>query len=156
MSEDNAQMGRPTKYKEEYNEQAYKLCLLGATDEDMADFFEIDERTINRWKHEYPDFCQSIKKGKDSADAKVAESLYNRALGYQHDEDKIFNHQGAPLVVKTVKHYPPDTTAAIFWLKNRQPKHWRDKQEVDHSSSDGSMTPVFNVVGVKPDGNGET
>lgn len=123
--------GRPTKYQESYNRQAEKLCLLGSTDKDMADFFEVDESTINRWKIEYPEFCESIKRGKISADANVASRLYKRAIGYEHDEDKIFNNNGSPLIVPTIKHVQPDTTAAIFWLKNRQPARWRDKQEVD-------------------------
>lgn len=123
--------GRPTKYQESYNRQAEKLCLLGSTDKDMADFFEVDESTINRWKIEYPEFCESIKRGKISADANVASRLYKRAIGYEHDEDKIFNNNGEPLIVPTIKHVQPDTTAAIFWLKNRQPARWRDKQEVD-------------------------
>lgn len=127
--------GRPTKYKEEYAKQAYKLCLLGSTDEDMADFFEVSKSTINNWKHDYPEFLDSIKRGKISADATVASRLYKRAIGYEHDEDKIFNNQGEPLIVPTKKHVQPDTTAAIFWLKNRQPKMWRDKQEIEHGGS---------------------
>ena len=124
-------VGAPLLYKTEYNEQVYKLCLLGATDIELGDFFNVDKATINRWKNEFPEFCDSIKKGKEYADANVANKLYNRALGYEHKEDKIFNDQGVPLIVPTVKHYPPDTTAAIFWLKNRQPAKWREKQEVE-------------------------
>lgn len=125
--------GRPTKYKEEYAEQTYKLCLLGATDADLANFFEVDEATINRWKNDHPEFCESVKKGKEIADATVAEKLYHRAIGYEHPEDKIFNDSGTPLIVPTTKHYPPDPTAAIFWLKNRQKDKWRDKQDVNLS-----------------------
>ena len=123
--------GQPTKYKPEYAKQAYKLCLLGSIDADMADFFEVSESTINNWKHDYPEFLESIKRGKISADANVASRLYKRAIGYEHDEDKIFNNNGEPLIVPTIKHVQPDTTAAIFWLKNRQPARWRDKQELD-------------------------
>lgn len=132
--------GRPTKYKEEYNEQVFKLCLLGSTDKDLANFFSVDEATINRWKIEYPEFCESLKAGKEEADAKVANSLYNRALGYSHPEDKIFNNNGEELIVKTTKHYPPDATSAIFWLKNRQSAKWRDKTDVDHT---GELTVVL-------------
>lgn len=124
-------VGAPSLYKTEYNEQARKLCLLGATDAELGDFFNVTETTINNWKIDFPEFFESIKKGKEYADANVANKLYNRALGYEHEEDKIFNDQGVPLIVPTVKHYPPDTTAAIFWLKNRQPAKWRDKQEVE-------------------------
>lgn len=127
--------GRPTLYKSEYDEQAFKLCLLGATDADLADFFDVNEDTINEWKKVHPTFSESLKKGKLVADANVANRLYQRALGYEHEEDEIFNYRGKPVVVPTVKHYPPDATSAIFWLKNRQKDKWRDKH--DHELSGG-------------------
>ena len=142
VSESNA--GQPTKYKDEYAKQAYKLCLLGSTDKDMADFFEVCEDTINNWKHKHPEFFESIKRGKVSADATVASRLYKRAVGYEHDEDKIFNNQGEPLIVPTTKHVQPDTTAAIFWLKNRQPKMWRDSQNIDHTTNGKDLETVVN------------
>jgi len=124
--------GRPTKYEPSFNKQVIKLCRLGATDKEIADFFDVCEKTINNWKIEYPEFLQSIKKGKIEADMKVANSLFKRAVGYKHKEDKIFNNNGAPLIVPTMKHYPPDPTAIIFWLKNRQPNTWRDKKEIEN------------------------
>lgn len=123
-------VGRPTLFRDEYVEQAYKLCLLGATDAELADFFEVCERTINTWKEDYPEFLQSLKAGKASADAAVAESLYKRALGYSHPDVHISNFQGMITVTDIVKHYPPDTGAAFIWLKNRQPHKWKDKVEV--------------------------
>lgn len=123
-------VGRPTLFRDEYVEQAYKLCLLGATDAELADFFEVCERTINTWKEDYPEFLQSLKAGKASADAAVAESLHKRALGYSHPDVHISNFQGMITVTDIVKHYPPDTGAAFIWLKNRQPHKWKDKVEV--------------------------
>ncbi len=123
--------GRPTDYRPEYCEQVEKLCRLGATDKEIADFFGKAESTINLWKLEHPDFSESIKKGKIDADAKVASSLYHRALGYKHAAVQIFNDGGTPLVVDYIKHYAPDTTAAIFWLKNRRKEQWRDRHEVE-------------------------
>lgn len=125
--------GRPTNYKKEYDEQAYKLCLLGATDKEMADFFGVSEVTFNAWKKNRPEFLKSLKRGKEIADANVASRLYERAMGYEHPEDKIFNNDGEAMIVPTIKHYPPDPTAAIFWLKNRRKEQWRDKQDVDLS-----------------------
>lgn len=144
-SEEVDKGGRPTKYKEEYDEQVYKLCLLGSTDKDIASFFEVDESTINRWKLEHDGFCESLKRGKFLADANVAERLYKRAMGYEHKEDKIFNNNGEALVVGTTKHYAPDTTAAIFWLKNRQPELWRDKPE---PTDNNEVAPVKIVIKV--------
>ena len=124
--------GRPTDYREEFSEQAYKLCLLKATDAQLADFFEVSEQTINTWKSKHSEFLESLKKGKQVADMEVAKSLYHRATGYSHPEDKIFNAGGEPLVVPTIKHYPPDTAAALIWLKNRA--GWTDRQEMVHEA----------------------
>ncbi len=82
---------------------------------------------MDRWKVSHPDFCKSIKAGKEVADAEVSRALKHRAVGYSHPEDKIFMHNGEPVVVPTIKHYPPDTAAAFIWLKNRA--GWRDKSE---------------------------
>ena len=126
--------GAPTKYEEKFVEQAYKLCLLGATDKEMADFFDVCEDTINEWKKLHFEFSESIKRGKKLADAEIASKLYHRAKGYAHPDYVTASNMGVITDIKEVtKHYPPDTTAAIFWLKNRQPHLWRDKQEVEQS-----------------------
>ncbi len=130
-------MGRPTKYKEEYIEQAFKLCLLGATNDQLADFFDVAASSIDLWISQHAEFAEAIRRGKQVADAEVANSLYRRALGYSHPEDKIFNNAGEEMVVQTTKHYPPDTTAAIFWLKNRQKAQWRDRTEKEVSGPNG-------------------
>jgi len=125
--------GRPTAYKPEYVEQAKKLCLLGADDKALADFFGVSEKTINTWKNKYPEFFQSLKEGKTQKDSAVEKSLLERALGYTCPDTHISNYQGEITVTPIEKHYPPDTTACIFWLKNRKPDKWRDKQELEHS-----------------------
>ena len=130
--------GRPSKYKPDYHpDQAYKYCLLGAKDTELATFFEVDEATINRWKVAHPEFAEALLRGKDQADAEVSQKLYHRAKGYSHKEDKIFIHNGEPVIVPTVKHYPPDTTAAIFWLKNRQRGKWRDVRNTEVTGEAG-------------------
>lgn len=140
-------MARPTKYKEDYADQARKLCLLGATDKELADFFGVTESTLNLWKKEHPEFSESIKSGKDDADANVADRLYQRAMGYTHDEEEIFQYQGNPVRVATKKHYAPDTIAAIFWLKNRQKGKWRDKQDHEVTGKDGQ--PIDHSLTIK-------
>lgn len=122
--------GRPSKYRFEYAEQARKLCLLGATDRELASFFGVCEMTINNWKKEHQEFCDSLRRGKMQADSNVAESLYRRALGYSHPEEKIFQYEGQPVRVDTTKHYPPDTAAASLWLRNRQPSKWKDNKNL--------------------------
>jgi hypothetical protein len=149
--------GRPSAYKAHYAEQAYKLCLLGATDKELADFFEVEESTINNWKSKHKQFLESIKKGKNQADAEVAQKLYQRALGYERDEIELKvvalgNNQGLEVQeVPVVKHYPADTTAAIFWLKNRQPGKWRDKQETQITSDSGITFVIGKPAGPPPD-----
>jgi len=129
--------GRPTDYREEYAEQAYRLCLLGATDVEMAGFFGTSEQTLNAWKHAQPKFLESITRGKLVADAEIAHSTFHRARGYSHEAVKIFMPAGAnePVYAPYTEHYPPDTQAASLWLRNRQPGKWRDKQEVEHSGT---------------------
>ena len=117
--------GRPSLYRPEYAKQAEKLCSkFGATDLDLADYFEVSERTIYNWKNDYPDFLHALK-SKKLSDARVERSLYERAIGYSHPEDKIFNNNGRELIVETMKHYPPDTGACVVWLANRQPERWK-------------------------------
>jgi hypothetical protein len=124
-------MGRPSGFKPEYIEQAEKLCKLGATDIEVADFFGVDVRTLYRWKGQFPEFCQSLKAGKEVADERVERSLFARANGYEHDEVDIRVVANAVVQTPIRKFYPPDTTACIFWLKNRRPDLWRDK--IEHS-----------------------
>jgi hypothetical protein len=128
-------MARPSKYKPEFAAQAEKLCKLGATDMELADFFEVDVRSIYRWKAEFPEFCQALKIAKSEADERVERSLFARANGYEHDEVDIRVVAGAIVKTPIRKYYPPDTTAAIFWLKNRKPAEWRDKQDIEHSGA---------------------
>ena len=124
--------GRKSEYRIEYADQALKLCLLVATDKELSEFFSVSEQTLNKWKKDYPEFLESLKKGKNIADANVASRLYNRAIGYNCKATKFATSNGKITDSKEfIEHYPPDTTAAIFWLKNRQPEKWRDKKEVD-------------------------
>ncbi len=151
MSE--VKQGRPSKYKQEYAEQARKLCLLGATDAKLADFFEVDEATINRWKHDFPEFCKSLKAGKIQADAEIAESLFNRAKGYVAPDLDIKMYEGEIIETPYMKHYPPDATSMIFWLKNRQPDLWREKREAVEVNDDNEIT--INVVRVSKEKNAD-
>lgn len=132
--------GRPTKYRATYAKQAKQLCQLGATDRELAEFFEVSEVTLNAWKTQYPKFLKSLKLGKDAADTRVEQSLYHRAMGYSHPEVHVSNYQGEVTLTPLIKHYPPDSTACIFWLKNRKPAEWRDK--VDHELAGKGGGPI--------------
>ena len=138
--------GQPTSYRDEYAEQALKLCRLGATDRELADFFGVVESTINNWKLAHSEFLESIKTGKAMSDAEVADRLFKRATGYSHTAVKIFNDGGTPLEVEYTEHYPPDTAACIFWLKNRRSDLWRDKIESAHYGKDEGPIEVKHLT----------
>lgn len=126
--------GRPPKYNKDINDQVYKLSLLGLNDKQMSDVIDISESTFNKWKHDYPEFSESVKRGKTKADADVAVSFRKKAIGYQYTETHSELRDGAMIVTKEIiKEVQPDAGAALNWLKNRQSEHWRDKQEVERS-----------------------
>lgn len=146
--EQAAPIGRPPSYKPEYAAQAEKLCLLGATDREIADFFDVSTPTIWRWAHKYDAFCNALRAGKEACDDRVERALYNRAIGYSHDAVKIFMpaNAAAPVYAPYVEHVAPDVGAASLWLKNRRGDLWRDKQQHEHTGKDGApLVPVINV-----------
>lgn len=138
-----AKTGRPSSYRPEFAEQAKKLCTLGATDIELADFFKVTRDSIWRWSQTFPEFSDALKAGKEAADERVERSLYAKAIGYTHDAVKILQHDGAPVIVPYREHVAPDTTAAIFWLKNRRPKQWRDKQDADLGSATNPLVVLL-------------
>lgn len=121
-----------TTFKPEYVELGRAMAEKGATDREIAEELGVSERTLNRWKHTQDGFAEQLKLGKDVADERVEQSLYRRATGYTFDAQKVFQYQGEPVVVDFVEHVPPDTTAAIFWLKNRRKEDWRDRHVHEH------------------------
>lgn len=138
--------GRPSKFKPEMVEQAYKLGFLGATDKQIADFYNIAESTLSEWKLRHPEFPEALKRGKQESDARVVKSLYQRALGYKHKALHFSNYKGCVTETEYVEHHPPDTTAAIFWLCNRNPEVWRQKQNLELEAGSGvNLTVNVNI-----------
>lgn len=133
----NGAPGRPTKYNEGCDERAFGYSLLGATDEEMARLFDISVDTFYEWRKTRPSFSEAIKAGKEEADAKVTQALYKRALGYSQKAEKpLAVSLGAGMgsevqIAEFTEHIAPDSTAMIFWLKNRQPKKWRNNPEAE-------------------------
>ena len=135
--------GRPSKYKPEYADLAFKFCLMGATNEKLAEFFDVAVSTVSLWMVEHEAFSDAVKKGRAEADAEIAHALYHRAKGYSHPAVKIFADPktGVEKIVDYTEHYPPDTAAAFIWLKNRA--GWKDRQEV--TGADGKdLIPEMN------------
>jgi hypothetical protein len=124
-------MGRPGAYHPAFNRRATDYCLLGATNEDLAGFFETSLSTIEQWLREIPSFRKAISKGRELALSRVARSLHASAVGYKHKETKHFVVAGE-LVERTVtKRYPPNVNAAALLLVNRDPKRWKHRKLAD-------------------------
>lgn len=136
-------IGRPSLYRDEYPKRAYEYALLGATDAQICGFFGVAGSTFEDWKIRHPALPESLKNGRADADGKVAKSLYQRAIGYNRHTVKIFMHDGVPIHVPIVEHCPPETTAMIFWLKNRQPHLWRDRKEL--TGADGGPVKIQRI-----------
>jgi len=120
-------MARPRKYRDSYSRQAEVAAGDGWTDRKIAKLLGVTERTVNRWKKDYPEFCQALKKGKVLADDAVERSLFQRATGYTVPEVKVLA-DGTKIPI--LRHYPPEVLACIFWLKNRRPEQWRERHEL--------------------------
>ena len=118
--------GRPSKFKQIKIPQLRKILALGATNEQIAEFFNISLLSLKRYRKDNSEFDTALKRWKEQADERVADSLFHRAIGYEHPSEEIHIIKNKVVRVQTRKIYPPDTTAQIFWLKNRQPDRWRD------------------------------
>src|SRR5215218_6429731 len=128
--------GRPRgsdTYKPDFAAQAAKVCQAGFTDQELADLFGVAVSTICAWKAEHVEFSDALKAGKAEADDRVERALYHRAIGYSHEVEKPMVVDKAVRIVTYTARMPPDTTACIFWLKNRNPEEWRDKTQVEPS-----------------------
>jgi transposase len=140
-----AKKERPSNqvYREEYHpDLAYKLCLLGHTNAELATVFEVSEKSIENWIEKYPEFAEEVFKGRDIADAEIALSLHQRAKGYKHRAVKIMQNNGVVIQQAYTEHYPPDTQAAALWLTNRRGKKWKNKQSNEVGGPDGEPLTV--------------
>jgi hypothetical protein len=117
-------------YEPEFADQARAMCRLGATDEELAEHFQVCVRTIYRWRNTHEAFAEAVVIGKDHADARVERALYSRVVGCTVERTRVFKHAGEdPVTVTYTEHLPPDPVAARHWLRVRQPKKWGDHQE---------------------------
>lgn len=163
--------GRPTVFNDTIQEKILNLAKDGATDVQLAEAIGVNERTIRYWKKKHADFFPALKDAKNLADQMVEASLFQRACGYQHKAVKLFpdkqlvmewvqdpddpdNPEARTLEkrLRTViieheytEHYPPDTVAGIFWLKNRQPDRWREKPTEPDPKDNGQTTIVYDT-----------
>ena len=139
--------GRPSKYDKSFPKIAKKMAELGATDEDIIEALGIGQSTFYKYRNEHREFMEALKVGKAASDDRVEMSLYKRAVGYEYEAVKIFNHQGKELVVPYTERQHPDVTAAIFWLKNRRPEQWRaNPEDKPESTESQSLNITFEVA----------
>lgn len=130
----NNAKGQPTKYRpESHAPWAASLARRGCTVAEIAEAFGVAERTVYRWAKAHPEFCQALNESRSKADEAVVDSLYAKACGTTRRVTKkkreVLDSNGRKVTLTEVVEevMPPDTTAMIYWLKNRQPELWRDK-----------------------------
>lgn len=133
--------GRKVQYNNLIATSIVNLLKQGKTNAQVAEVIGVSARCIYLWRQKYPDLVQAMDEAKALIDDTVEASLYKKAVGYSHPETKFFAHEGVVTDMKEVeKHYPPDTSAGIFWLKNRRPKEWRDRVEIDKTETIVNVT----------------
>lgn len=135
--------GRSTLYRPEYDEQVKRLALLGLSDEEMAEFFEISASALYAWRKEFPSFNEALRAGKIEADGKVARALYKRALGYRYNETTL---EAGKLTKVVTKHIPGDVGAQTLWLKNRQRDKWRATDINLSDLTDDQLDRLLNLL----------
>lgn len=131
----------------DFLEQVTNYCLLGATDHKLAKIFGVQQTTILYWLKHSEEFREAVLAGGEKADADVASALHKRATGYTVDKPKLIIEKGHARVLELTEHVPPDTTAAKFWLTNRAPNEWRDRQALEHTGADGG--PIDTEISIK-------
>ena len=137
-------------WRDSIPQQAREFALLGITNREMAGHFGVDESTFYKWMKQHPALAEALQGGRDGANAKVAASLYQRAVGFTETIQEIKLVMGEPQVVEYKRYFPPEVQAQIFWLKNRRPDLWRDKVEnALVGAPDGEVTPRIVVEHIK-------
>lgn len=128
----------------------------GLTDEQLAEKMGINPATLYDWKNKHPEISEALKKGKEIVDIQVENALLKRALGYEYMEERVeISEKDGRKVIQTTKTVPPDTTAQIFWLKNRRPDKWRDKPEEQTEDATQTIEAYLREQGNKDGGNYE-
>ncbi len=122
-------------------EQVRAIAMRGIGEDKISELFDISREQIGVWKKQYPLFKEALQDGYTDADAEVLSALFQRATGYTHPEEKIFQWDGEVIRADTTKHYPPDLPSIKLWMTNRQREHWKDRQHTA-VSGDGDGGPI--------------
>lgn len=144
--------GAVSKYSKLELKKIYKLALLGLKNEELAEFCDVDYVTFLKWldrkdPEHRPELVEVLFNARAGADAVMVDRLFQRGLGFSHEETKFFmNSKGQILSVQTTKQYPPDTAAAIYWLNNRRGKIWKNKTTVENPDGSPLIPPSVTVI----------
>jgi hypothetical protein len=134
-------------YSNDFPRQARELCNLGASDVELADFFRISVRLLHLWMVQHPEFGAAVHDQGEYQDKRVRRTLYQRALGFYVQAEKVFLSKEGEIVRTTIQEYvPPDPACLKFWLTNRQPADWKER-----SDDDGGRELVIRVKGGLPE-----
>lgn len=149
-------------------DQVRAIAMRGVDEEQLSELFDIHPRQLKEWKEQFPAFKDALEAGYTDADAAVLSAVYQSAVGYTHDEEKIFQWDGEIIRTDTIKHYKPDINAAKLWLTNRQRPYWADRKETKHSGDADApiglrdetklevMSSILALIKPKPDNPGVT
>ncbi len=137
--------GRKTLYTKEMHDLVKAYARDGLTDKEICEKLNIGQTTFYAWQKRYPKFQKALKENKEKFDIKAVDALWKRVIGYDYYETETTEKDGKIVKTKKIKkHSPPDLTALIFWLKNRQPNKWRDK--VIEFRGDGAMKELADAL----------
>jgi hypothetical protein len=143
--------GRPVVYNTDIDESVRRLCLLGLSDAEIAEFLGINPTTMCKWDNAHPSFFNARIEGRTKADAEVADALRRSAIGYDRPAEKVFLTKDGEIVrASYIEHYPPNGSNAALWLANRQRGRWKLKPtEDDARDEDGGRS--IRIYGGLPD-----
>jgi hypothetical protein len=145
-------MGRPSNHSSDLCERAHNYCLLGATNDELAEFFGVSPRTVDNRIAVHPEFTDAVHRGRAVTDAVVVRALFDRALsdrakGHSHQVSRTTLYRGKEQTVTNTVSYPPDTQACMFWLRNRQREYWLAKAEAAPEIANNDMVALLDAAG---------
>jgi len=137
--------GRPSNYPKINLDDVKKWAKIGLSNDQIAQALEISIESLYDYQRDYPEFLQALKSGKENPDDRVERALFERALGYVAPEEKLFYDSNTGIIASqtVLKQYPPDTTAAIIWLKNRRPEKWRENPAPETPATENNINITF-------------
>jgi hypothetical protein len=127
------------KFLKKYEHWMFAMIVnfakLGATQEQIAEFMNVNRNTVKEWFKTIPGLYVAVKNAKEQFDLEIINSMAHNAIGFSHEDTQFFMYKGQVIEKKYTKYYPPNVVAGIFWLKNRQGEKWQDQKDVNHKYS---------------------